>query len=89
MLTKPKARGLMASLFAGATFGQIQAKPPATGPAATAPFVISGLFGAHLGTNLRYRVVRNFGFVLAPEFDVQMPTLLFDVDVTGGIEAAF
>ena len=50
----------------------------------------SGLFGAHVGATVRYRFTPNVGFFAAPEIDVQLPTVLFNVDLTlGGIEGAF
>jgi hypothetical protein len=90
MLTPRKARGLMASVFAGGTFGQIQAKPPASGNTDDAPFVRSGLMGVHVGGTLRYRLMPNFGFYMAPEIDVQLPTFLINIDLTlAGLEGAF
>ncbi len=90
MLTPRKARGLMASVFAGGTFGQIQAKPPATGNTDDAPFIRSGLMGLHVGGTIRYRLMPNFGFYMAPEIDVQLPTFLLNVDLTlAGLEGAF
>jgi hypothetical protein len=90
LLTAPKPKGLMISAFAGATVGEIQAKPPAPGKNKNAPFVKSGLMGVHLGSNIRYRISPNFGLFAAPELDVQLPTLLVNVDLTlAGVEAAF
>ena len=90
MLTPRKARGLMASVFAGGTFGQIQAKPPASGDTDDAPFVRSGLMGLHVGGTFRYRLMPNFGFYMAPEIDVQLPTFLLNIDLTlAGLEGAF
>ncbi len=90
VLTKPKAKGLMLSAFAGVTAGEIQAKPPATGTTKNAPFVKSGMMGAHIGSNVRYRITPNVGLFAAPEIDVQFPTLLVNIDLTlAGVEAAF
>jgi hypothetical protein len=90
LFTKPKAKGLFVSAFLGGTFGQIQARPPATGNSGQAPFVKSGLQGGHLGMNFRYRLHKNFGFYMSPELDLQFPTFLWNVDFTfAGLEAAF
>jgi len=46
--------------------------------------------GLHVGANFRYRFSPNFGVYAAPELDVQLPTVLFNLDLTlAGIEAAF
>jgi hypothetical protein len=90
MFSDPKPKGFFASMYLGGTFGQIQAKPPATGNTDEAPFIKSGLQGGHLGANLRYRVHKNFGFYVAPELDMQFPTFLWNIDLTlAGLEAAF
>jgi hypothetical protein len=84
-----EATGFPISWFFGFTYGQIQAKPPPKDPARPAPYVISGPFGGHTGFNFRWRVHRNFGLIIGPEIDVQFPDLLFNVDIGGGVEAAF
>jgi hypothetical protein len=90
MLTARRSRGLMLSAFAGATFGQIQAKPPATGDTEGSPFAKSGLIGAHVGANVRYRINPNFGVYASPEIDIQFPSFMFNLDLTvAGVEAAF
>lgn len=90
MFTAPKAKGLMLSAFLGATFGEIQAQPATAGASGEgAPWVRSGLFGVHVGGNVRYRFTHNFGLIFAPEFDFQLPTVLINVDLTIGGEAAF
>jgi hypothetical protein len=90
MLTAPRSKGLMISAFAGGTFGQIQAQPPAEGNTEGAPFAKSGLMGGHVGANLRYRLHKNLGFFVAPEVDIQLPTFLLNLDLTFlGVEAAF
>jgi hypothetical protein len=86
-MTEPT--GLPISWFFGATYGQIQAKPPPRDPSRPAPYVISGPFGVHTGINVRLRVHRNFGFIVSPEIDFQFPDMLFNGDLSGGIEAAF
>jgi hypothetical protein len=82
MFTKPKARGLMISGFFGATFGQIQAQPSTDHATGGEPWVKSGLQGVHIGSNIRYRFTNNIGIYLAPELDVQLPTLLWNIDLT-------
>jgi hypothetical protein len=82
MFTKQKARGLMVSGFLGATFGQIQAQPSADGATGNEPWIKSGLQGAHIGTNIRYRFTNNIGMFMAPELDVQLPTFLWNIDLT-------
>lgn len=90
MLTSPKATGFSMSLFAGGTMGTIHVKPAPKDAQwdAVAPYIISGLGGAHLGTNMRYRFARNVGVFLAPELDVQFPLFLFNIDMTAGLELA-
>ncbi len=90
MLTTPKATGFSMSLFAGGTMGTIHAKPPTKDPKwdATAPYIISGLGGAHVGSNMRYRFARNVGLFLAPEVDLQFPLFMFHIDMAAGLELA-
>ena len=90
MFTKRKARGLMVSGFIGGTFGQIQAQPSAKNATGDEPWIKSGLGGAHVGATIRYRFTDNLGIFMAPEFDLQFPTLLWNIDLTmlGG-EVAF
>jgi hypothetical protein len=83
------ATGFPVSWFFGATYGQIQAKPPPKDPSRAAPYVISGPFGIHTGINVRVRIHRNFGFIASPEIDVQLPHFLFNGDLAIGAEAAF
>jgi hypothetical protein len=89
LLTEPRAKGFMASAFLGATFGQIQAQPPADGSTDEAPFVVTGPLGVHVGSTLRYRFMPNFGLFVAPELDLQLPAVMFHIDATLGAEAAF
>ncbi|MFI5307606.1 MAG: hypothetical protein ACHQ53_09655 [Polyangiales bacterium] len=90
LFTKPTPMGLMVSGFGGLTFGQIQARPPATGTTQGAPFVKSGPAGVHVGATVRYRFTEHVGLFAAPEVDVQLPMLLMNVDFTlAGVEAAF
>jgi hypothetical protein len=83
------ATGFGASLFLGVTAGQIQPQPPPQKANQPAPFLISGIGGANAGFAFRYRFHRNFGLVLAPEFDLQFPNILIHVDGTLSAEAAF
>lgn len=90
MLTPPRAKGLMISPFLGLTLGQIQAQPGTDGNTSGAPYVKSGMMGAHVGLNFRYRFSRHFGLFAAPEIDAQFPTFLMNIDLTfAGIEGAF
>jgi hypothetical protein len=83
------ATGFLAGLFFGATYGQIQVKPPPKDPARLAPYAKSGPVGAHVGVNLRYRLHRHFGLIVSPELDLQFPGFLFNTDLMGGVEGAF
>jgi hypothetical protein len=83
------ATGFPISWFFGATYGQIQAKPPPKAVDRAAPYVTSGPLGLHTGVNVRFRIHRNFGFIVSPEIDFQLPGILFNADLAGGIEAAF
>ncbi len=90
MITRVKARGLMISGFLGGTFGQIQAQPSTENATGKEPWIKSGLQGAHIGANIRYRFHRNFGVYMAPEFDIQFPTFLWNIDFSFlGAEVAF
>lgn len=89
LLTEPHSKGLSISGFGGFTFGQIQARPPADGSGDDAPFAVTGPLGAHVGSNVRYRFMPNFGVFGAPELDVQFPAFMFHIDATLGVEAAF
>lgn len=87
-VTQPTGTSL--SWFLGATYGQIQARPAApTNSSVVGPYAISGPFGLHTGLNIRVRVHRNFGFILSPEVDLQIPALMLHGDLSGGIETAF
>jgi hypothetical protein len=90
MFTKVKARGLMLSGFLGGTFGQIQAQPSADKPTGGEPWIKSGLQGANIGANIRYRFTNNLGIYFAPELDFQLPTFLWNIDLTFlGAEVSF
>ncbi|HKP56480.1 MAG TPA: hypothetical protein VJV78_07165 [Polyangiales bacterium] len=89
MFTKTKPLGLMVSGFLGGTFGQIQAQPHTDNANGNEPWIKSGLQGVHIGSNVRYRFTPNFGVFMAPEFDLQFPTLLWNIDFAFlGVEAA-
>jgi len=80
----------MVSGFLGGTVGQIQARPPAAHATGDEPWVKSGLQGAHIGTNIRYRFTNNIGIYMSPELDVQFPEFLWNIDLTVlGAEYAF
>jgi hypothetical protein len=83
------ATGFPIGWFFGATYGQIQAKPPPRDPSRAAPYVVSGPVGLHTGINFRWRLHRNFGLIISPELDFQFPDVLFNADLAGGVEAAF
>ena len=83
------ATGLFSGFFFGATYGQIQVKPPPKDATRPAPFAKSGPVGGHVGVNVRYRFIRNFGLIASPELDVQFPGLLFNMDLMLGAEGAF
>jgi hypothetical protein len=83
------ATGFGFSSFLGVTGGQIQPQPPPEGSGQTAPYLISGMIGSHVGFNFRYRFHRNFGLALAPELDLQFPNFLLHIDTTLSAEAAF
>jgi hypothetical protein len=89
LFSQPKSKGLMISGFAGLTFGEIQAQAPAARTSG-APFVKSGMMGVHAGANFRYRLSPHFGLFASPELDVQLPTLLLNLDFTlAGVEGVF
>ncbi|MFI5306672.1 MAG: hypothetical protein ACHQ53_04920 [Polyangiales bacterium] len=84
-----KATGTPVSLYFGAAYGQIQAKPPPKDPKRPAPYAISGPLGLNTGVNVRVRFHRNFGLIFTPEVDVMLPNLMLNFDLSGGVEAAF
>jgi hypothetical protein len=83
------ATGFPISWFFGATYGQIQAKAPPKDPKRPSPFIVSGPLGLHTGVNFRFRIHKNFGFIVAPEFDVQLPDFMIHADLSAGVEGAF
>lgn len=89
LLTEQVTEGLMLSAFGGLTFGQIQGNPGYDGGSDTSPYIKSGLFGIHVGANVRYRFHRNFGVYAGPEIDLQFPDFLFNIDIPIGVEVAF
>jgi hypothetical protein len=84
-----EATGFPVSWFFGATYGQIQVKPPPKNTDRPAPYVVSGPVGVHTGINVRMRLHRNFGILISPEIDVLFPDLLFAGDLSIGAEGAF
>jgi hypothetical protein len=91
MFSPPKApTGTAVSWFFGATYGQIQARPqPPPDSDVAGPYAVSGPLGLHTGFNFRVRLHRNFGVIIAPEIDVQLPDLMVHGDLSAGIETAF
>jgi hypothetical protein len=89
MILKPREKGLMLSAFLGASIGQIQVQAPLGAGQSKAPFIISGLAGAHVGATVRYRFHRMIGAFFSPEFDLQFPDSLTNIDITFGPEVAF
>src|SRR5262249_22006073 len=83
------ATGIPLSWFFGGTFCQVQVKPPTKDPTRKSPFIVSGPYGVHTGVNVRFRVQRNFGFIVSPEFNLLFPDLLFHIDLSAGVEGAF
>jgi len=89
LVTKPVSKGLMVSLFGGATAGQIQVQPPAQKGGEKGPWVVSGLGGVQLGTSVGYRFTPNIGLVATPQMHFLLPTFLFNLDLMAGIQASF
>ncbi len=87
LLTPPAPTGFQAAIFLGTSFGQIQLRPPQDSP--DEPYIISGLNGVQVGSSMVYRVAKHFGFHVTPEVNVLLPTFLFDVDLSAGIEIGF
>ena len=90
MLSEPvTVGGPMFSAYIGGTAGQIQAQGPTDQDDPRAPWAKTGLGGAHVGGNMRYRLHPNFGIYMSLEADFQLPTFMFNADVTLlGIEVA-
>ncbi len=87
LLTDPAAEGLNAAVFLGTSHGQIQPKPPQN--TENEPYIRSGLNGIQLGSVIGYRISKNFGLHATPEIHLLLPTFLFNIDLTVGIEVAF
>jgi hypothetical protein len=83
------ATGFPVSWFFGASYGKIEVKPPPKDPSREVPWVVGGPLGLNTGVNIRYRIVRNFGVIVAPEVDVYLPDLLLNLEISIGAEAAF
>ena len=91
-LTEPTGAGFHADVFLGTSIGQIQLRPPQNGTATNPieePYIVSGLNGAQLGTNIGYRFTRNIGLTLTPELHVLFPQFLFNIDLTASVAVAF
>ena len=91
-LTIPTGAGFHADVFIGTSVGQIQLRPGQNGTEANPieePYMVSGLNGVQLGTNIGYRFARNIGLTLTPELHVLFPQFLFNIDVTASIAVAF
>ncbi len=86
-VTPPAETGFHASVFAGGGAGQVQIQPPGNGQ--NAPFIISGLGNITVGGYAGYRIMRNFGFVGEIDFLFQVPTFLFDIDITLNLAVTF
>ena len=86
-VTPPAATGFHASVFAGGGAGQVQIQPPGNG--SNAPYIISGLGNITVGGYAGYRIVRNFGIVAEVDFLFQVPTFLFDIDITANLAVTF
>ena len=86
---KPRSEGFYPTLFAGLTMGELQVQPSFDRVRADAPWAESGILGAHIGGNLRYRLHRNFGLIASPELDLQFPNMLFNIELPVGVELAF
>jgi len=86
-LTEPTEAGVHASMFAGGGGGQIQIQPPGNGE--DAPYIISGLGNISAGGYVGYRFVRYFGLVAQADFMFQVPTFLFNIDLTASAAVYF
>lgn len=89
LLDRLREHGLVTSIFAGITLGQIQAQPSYENGSDNSPWIRSGPLGVHAGMRLRWRIARNLGFVFSPEADIQVPAFLVNIDLPVGLEAAF
>lgn len=83
------ATGFPISWFFGASYGQIEVKPPPKDPARAVPWAIGGPIGVNTGVNVRFRLHRNFGLIASPQVDLFLPDLLFNIELALGAEAAF
>ncbi len=82
--------GLQLIVFAGGGFGQIQIQPPDNLPVdGDAPYIISGLGNISLGGAATVRLMRNFGVFFQTDLMFQMPTFMFNIDLTLGASVSF
>lgn len=94
-LTNPAETGPHAHLFAGGGFGQIQIQPPgnpvvdAGDGTFDAPYIISGLGNLSLGGYVGYRFIKHFGLVGQVDMMFQLPTFLFNLDITVSLAVGF
>lgn len=84
-----EATGFPVSWFFGASYGKIEVLPPPKDPSREVPWIYAGPIGLNTGVNVRYRIHENFGLIAAPEVDVYLPDLLFNIELSIGAEAAF
>ena len=82
--------GLQVVVFAGGGFGQIQIQPPGNPTIeGDSPYIISGLGNISLGSTINLRIVRNFGFFFQADLMFQLPTFLFNIDLSLGASVSF
>ncbi|MEM7606362.1 MAG: hypothetical protein AAF411_13480, partial [Myxococcota bacterium] len=86
-VTQPAGEGLNANVFLGTSVGQIQLQPEQVG--AIEPYIVSGLNGVQIGSNVGYRFSRNIGVTLTPEIHLLFPQFLFAIDLTASVSASF
>jgi hypothetical protein len=91
-LTAPTGVGFHADVFVGTSVGQIQLRPGQNGTEDNPieePYMVSGLNGVQVGTNVGYRFTRNVGITLTPELHVLFPQFLLNIDITASVAVAF
>lgn len=83
-LTRPTREGFEAVAYLGGGGGQYQVQAPDT-----EPFAISGLVNLHLGLGATYRFTPNVGVFARFTAHIMLPTSLFAMDPTLGLQVAF
>ncbi len=83
-LTKPTTSGFEAVAFVGGGAGQYQVQA-----ADTEPFAISGLTNVNFGLQTAYRFTDNVGLFFRFAAHLMVPTSLFAIDPTLGLQFAF